>query len=262
MSSATSSKSASKKQFRLQSTTHILSSIPANSILAHATNCFGTWGAGVALAIRDLFPNADEVYTAHCDSFRPSKDKWPSKEGLLGGVCLVPPQMEDHAASTKKTDDESEVEGVWIACLFTSYGFGRPTKKKAALDKKSAIWAQTESALSEFRVIIDKIEKGEIVVKKEEGMKVVMDVEKADGVGKKRKRKLDDEGRKDDEDETGTEGRVAAVVERKVKGRKMDIYSPQFNSGAFGIPWEKTKDLVEQVFADWDGNWYVLSPPK
>lgn len=40
------------------------------------------------------------------------------------------------------------------------------------------------------------------------------------------------------------------------------IYSPLFNSGAFGVPWEKTAALIEAEFGDWTGRWVVLTPPS
>lgn len=41
--------------------------------------------------------------------------------------------------------------GVWIACLFTSYGYGRTTKKKAGKDSKGKILGYTERALVDLR---------------------------------------------------------------------------------------------------------------
>ena len=40
-----------------------------------------------------------------------------------------------------------------------------------------------------------------------------------------------------------------------------DVYSPQFNSGAFRLPWEKTASVITDEFAGWQGRWLVLAPP-
>ncbi|CAG9975205.1 unnamed protein product [Clonostachys byssicola] len=40
------------------------------------------------------------------------------------------------------------------------------------------------------------------------------------------------------------------------------IYSPMFNSGAFRVPWEKTKGLIEEEFEGWEGRWLVMAPPS
>lgn len=40
------------------------------------------------------------------------------------------------------------------------------------------------------------------------------------------------------------------------------IYSPLFNSGAFGVPWEKTSALIKTEFDGWTGRWVVLTPPS
>lgn len=281
-----------RSTFHLQSTDHTLETIPAGSYLVHATNCFGTWGAGVALAIHDLFPGADEVYAAHCDSFQSSEDAWPTKNGLVGGVCIVPPQKGDHAATVREGPaavdcqegaeqverEEGGIDGIWIGCLFTSYGFGRQTKKHAGLDKKSDIWKQTESALRAFKKLVEKIELGEIKVVNKEGMKVLK-IEDNDAKGQMKgiKRKHGDEedaeakqeeildNKKKDPElaEQGEKGKdVEGVKLSRSERCKMDIYSPQFNSGKFGMPWTETQRLVEKVFDGWDGNWYVLTPPS
>jgi ADP-ribose 1''-phosphate phosphatase len=40
------------------------------------------------------------------------------------------------------------------------------------------------------------------------------------------------------------------------------VYSPLFNSGAFGVPWEKTSALITTEFDGWNGRWVVLTPPS
>lgn len=77
--------------FTLVQTTMPLSSLPptdaspdadkdAIHLLIHATNSFGTWSAGFALALRKLFPAADLVYKSYCNDVRPSPDEWPTRD--------------------------------------------------------------------------------------------------------------------------------------------------------------------------------------
>lgn len=77
------------------------------SLLAHACNCRGTWGAGVAAGFRQKFPAAYSVYRSHCQTHASN----PS--GLLGTCLLI------HNTSSMPGGE------YWIACLFTSVGTGQ-----------------------------------------------------------------------------------------------------------------------------------------
>jgi len=79
---------------------------PPNTILIHACNTIGSWGAGIALAFRSKYPDAFEVYKAHC--------KAHSNDELIG-TCLV--IQEKPLAEGGNGHD--------IACLFTSKAYGR-----------------------------------------------------------------------------------------------------------------------------------------
>ncbi|KAK6538105.1 ADP-ribose 1''-phosphate phosphatase [Orbilia ellipsospora] len=81
-------------------------SAPAGSVLIHACNCVGSWGAGIALAFKQKYPAAYQVYHNHCTTAHSD----PSS--LLGTTLLIPPQ-------------ESDPDGHWIACLFTSERYGK-----------------------------------------------------------------------------------------------------------------------------------------
>jgi ADP-ribose 1''-phosphate phosphatase len=70
---------------------------PQGSILVHACNTVGSWGAGIALAFRSKYPKAFQQYAAHC------KDN----DDLIGSCFLIPGEMHD------------------IACLFTSRAYGK-----------------------------------------------------------------------------------------------------------------------------------------
>lgn len=76
------------------------------SVLAHSCNCVGSWGGGIALAFKSRFPQAFQIYKAHCQSY----DANPS---ALVGSCLL----------IHNTPDMPGGE-YWIACLFTSVGHG------------------------------------------------------------------------------------------------------------------------------------------
>ncbi|KAB5513123.1 hypothetical protein GE09DRAFT_981386 [Coniochaeta sp. 2T2.1] len=39
------------------------------------------------------------------------------------------------------------------------------------------------------------------------------------------------------------------------------IYSPQFNSGAFRVPWDRTKGAVQNAFFGFDSTWNFMTPP-
>lgn len=88
---------------KLKYITADLFAAPPGSILVHACNSVGSWGAGIAVAFRTKYPSSFEVYKAHC--------KAHSTDELIG-TCLV--------------IRGGEKEG-WhdIACLFTSKAYGK-----------------------------------------------------------------------------------------------------------------------------------------
>jgi ADP-ribose 1''-phosphate phosphatase len=77
---------------------------PSDSVLIHACNGIGSWGAGIALAFKQNYPNAFKVYQAHCKSSSPKE--------LLGTALLIPPC-------------ENSGPRHWVGCLFTSRQVGR-----------------------------------------------------------------------------------------------------------------------------------------
>lgn len=92
-------------------------SAPEGTILVHACNTVGSWGAGIALAFRDRYPAQFQIYKAHCKEHGQS----------LVGTCLLIPG--DHHS---------------IACLFTSRTYG---KRK---DKPEEILAATRTAVEDL----------------------------------------------------------------------------------------------------------------
>jgi ADP-ribose 1''-phosphate phosphatase len=102
---------------------------PPATLLCHATNAQGTWGAGIAAAFKTSYPAAFKLYAAHCKA-------WDSGS-LLGTTFLIPPQKK----STTKAEREAEH---WIGCLFTS------EKKGKGKGSKESILAATGEAIEDL----------------------------------------------------------------------------------------------------------------
>jgi ADP-ribose 1''-phosphate phosphatase len=98
------------KTFTVIEETGNLFSAPPRSVIVHACNCSGKWGAGIALQFRERYPKAFQQYEAHC--------KEHSASDLIGTSLLIPP--------CEKAGPEH-----YIGCLFTSKGFG---KRKDSVD--------------------------------------------------------------------------------------------------------------------------------
>jgi len=71
-----------------------LFSAPTGSLLAHACNCHGVWGSGIAVTFKATFPKSFEEYKQYC------RDK--GKDAL--GTSLITSER--------------------VACLFTSFNYG------------------------------------------------------------------------------------------------------------------------------------------
>ncbi|WPH04540.1 Hypothetical protein R9X50_00743200 [Acrodontium crateriforme] len=80
---------------------------PQNTLLVHACNCEGSWGAGIAKAFKQKYPKAYKEYANHCDELH---------HGLIGKAQLILPV--DH-------EKNSKVPKHFIGCLYTSRGKGR-----------------------------------------------------------------------------------------------------------------------------------------
>lgn len=102
---------------------------PPATLLCHATNAQGTWGAGIAAAFKKSYPAAFKIYHSHCSA-------WDSSS-LLGTAFLIPPQKK----SPNKTEREAEH---WIGCLFTS------EKKGKGKGSKESILAATGEAIEDL----------------------------------------------------------------------------------------------------------------
>ncbi|KAK1826333.1 hypothetical protein QBC39DRAFT_269324 [Podospora conica] len=79
-------------------------SAPPNTVLIHACNCKGSWGGGIAKEFKTLYPDAYDIYRAHCQRSLPHR--------LVGTALLIAPR----AGSRRQH---------YVGCLFTSKGHGR-----------------------------------------------------------------------------------------------------------------------------------------
>jgi ADP-ribose 1''-phosphate phosphatase len=101
---------------------------PARSILVHACNCQGKWGAGIARNFKKFYPQAFRVYKDHCDRY--------TADQLLGTTLVIPPCEEDERSCWH-----------YIGCLFTSEVAG---KKKGSPSKILAATHASMTALLEL----------------------------------------------------------------------------------------------------------------
>jgi ADP-ribose 1''-phosphate phosphatase len=101
---------------------------PARSILVHACNCQGKWGAGIAKNFKKFYPQAFRVYEDHCDKHTAGQ--------LLGTALVIPPCEEDERSCWH-----------YIGCLFTSEMAG---KKKGSPSKILAATHASMTALLEL----------------------------------------------------------------------------------------------------------------
>jgi ADP-ribose 1''-phosphate phosphatase len=89
---------------------------PDNTVIIHACNCLGSWSAGIALAFKQRYPKAFQVYKEHCESH--------SLTSLIGTALLIPP---------------TETKGPchYVGCLFTSKKYGRGRDSPAQILKST-----------------------------------------------------------------------------------------------------------------------------
>ncbi|KAJ7693387.1 hypothetical protein B0H17DRAFT_1060001 [Mycena rosella] len=100
--------------------THVKADIfaaPEGSILVHACNTVGSWGAGIATAFQEKYPGAFAKYKNVCRK---------QGEALLGTCLLIRGEHHD------------------VACLFTSKDYGR------RVDAPASILAATRTAVADL----------------------------------------------------------------------------------------------------------------
>lgn len=162
------------------------------------------------------YPAAYKVYDQHC--------KITPHEKLIGTCQLIPPQRKDYErpATTslppskrrkvEKVDDEGVGQAPttqrknWIACLFTSVGYGKSTKKHPGRDKPDVILGNTRKTLVDLR------------------------------------EKLLELGIKDKKGEDELDPKVKAVADEDAPG---ELWSCRFNGGLFAVDWADTRKVLE-----------------
>ncbi|GAB1734231.1 hypothetical protein NU195Hw_g3462t1 [Hortaea werneckii] len=218
---------------------------PSNSLLIHACNCEGSWGAGIAKAFKTHYPSAYEVYHAHCTSHDP--------EELIGTALLIPSfhggddAHDDSTRTRTKSDRKTKTTTAenkqsnpskqqqhkhhhFVGCLFTSRSKG--AKKR---DSPTQILEATGSAMRDLL---------EQVVKQQSDPKST--------VGEDPSSSTSDDNR--GEGDEGKEKEQTAENGQAVE----EIRMCKVNSGLFNVPWEKTKAVIEgiqvpEVTTDRDG---------
>jgi ADP-ribose 1''-phosphate phosphatase len=104
---------------------------PPNTLIIHACNCDGSWGAGIAAAFKSKYPKAFEVHKDHCDEYGIE---------LIESAQLIPPidAFEAPDSVPDETPDDAlqfnipSSKGLkakpakhFVGCLFTSRHYGR-----------------------------------------------------------------------------------------------------------------------------------------
>ncbi|KAF2010205.1 hypothetical protein BU24DRAFT_428218 [Aaosphaeria arxii CBS 175.79] len=119
---------------------------PPNTVLIHACNTQGSWGAGIAAAFRIKYPEAYKVYRSHC-----LRSREPQR--ALTSTCLLIPPCETRPGARKH----------WIACLFTSARYGK------AKDKPDVILQNTGPSM---RDLLEQIKRQEAAGKVIAGLRM------------------------------------------------------------------------------------------
>ncbi|KAK4149780.1 hypothetical protein C8A00DRAFT_46672 [Chaetomidium leptoderma] len=132
-------------RIRITDRTGDLFSAPPNTLLIHACNCVGSWGGGIALAFRNLYPEEFKIYRAHCARSTPAQ--------LRGTALLIPPQSSSSSSSQER--GRGSGSGHYIGCLFTSRGYG------ASRDAPGRILGATAPAMRELMRLVVKHEEEE-----------------------------------------------------------------------------------------------------
>lgn len=155
------------------------------------------------------YPHAYEVYRKQCEMFINSPesriviDPTSGKEVKLsrpeGEVLLIPPQPGDYEREKKGSKAASRKKGGsfcphWIACLFTSSGYGKGKSPELA------VLRNTRLSVEELRSKVETVSRKKVDTDKDE--------------------KLEEMG---------------------------GLYGCRFNAGLFGVEWERTKQVLENV---------------
>lgn len=108
---------AGNGQLQLVESTGDIFDAPPNTLIIHACNTDGVWGAGIAKAFRGLYPVAFKKHRAYCRE---------NGESLLDTAQFIPPV--EHGDKAKH----------FVGCVFTSRHYGRRTDKPTRILEATA----------------------------------------------------------------------------------------------------------------------------
>lgn len=190
-----------------------------------ACNCLGAWGSGIALQLKKQFPAAFKVYAQTCTDNDPTD--------LFGTCLLIAPQAADYSptATTRQTSATAK-KPVWIACLFTSVGWGKGNKRTGnpGVSSKDDILKATSTSL----------------------MSLLLEWRDARG-------EEEEDSRGDEEEDSRGEEEEDSGDDKNDLRKPGDIFCPRFNAGSFGVPWEGTEELILQKWSSVPVVWTVVS---
>ena len=111
---------AMKTPPRLRITSHSgnILDAPQDALVAHATNCLGVWGAGIAQELKSAFPTAFNEYRTICNN--------TSRDGIAG-TCIVSPFVQKEAFRYDHFwlhTPQPKARHRRVVSLFTSIGYG------------------------------------------------------------------------------------------------------------------------------------------
>ncbi|KKY29179.1 putative ladp-ribose 1 phosphate phosphatase [Phaeomoniella chlamydospora] len=143
-----------KKMTTIQEIKGDLFDVQEDAVLIHACNCQGVWGAGIAKEFKKKYPKAFGIYKAHCDEFKTKDQRKQSTKAteipqprgsttsqILGSCLLIPPS--ENSGQARKRH--------WVACLFTSSGYGTSFFGKPGKDSQEDILKNTKMALEDLK---------------------------------------------------------------------------------------------------------------
>jgi len=141
------------------------------TIIIHACNTQGVWGAGVALEMKKRFPDAFEAYRAYCLEEKKAHSPENEQDGLIGRCMLTfvtpnPTPNRVTGPNLAPIDDNSEHSAngkIIIANLFTraTYGPLTPREPRNPTSYTTSILNATSAAMSALlHGIVDLLEQG------------------------------------------------------------------------------------------------------
>ncbi|KAL8927616.1 MAG: hypothetical protein Q9172_001326 [Xanthocarpia lactea] len=186
-------------------------------------------------------PSAFHLQKAHCNNPSPPSTSHATHQRSLVGTCLLIPPFPTIETSTgkisptlSKPTPQQEAKRFWIACLFTSAGYGKK------VDTPASILAATETAVADLaRQIADHMNKRRKIAELKE-----------------RREKLIDQDDDDDDERLRALTALIDLEEKESGGEMGGCYSVRINSGLFGVPWKETR----RVLKEGDVNMIVVRP--